>query len=128
MSDMNSAHNRVVWFDIPVADLERAAAFYRAVLGIEVERAEFEGYAFCVLAHGEGNGGCLVPGREEISSTGGILVYMNVDRRIRAAVGEVEALGGKVLQPVHAIGPHGFRAIVLDSEGNRIALHSTVDA
>ena len=128
MSDLNSVHNRVVWFDIPVADLDRASAFYRAVLGIEVQRQEFDGYAFSVLAHGEGNGGCLVPKAEEIGTNAGILVYMNVDRRIREATGAVEKLGGKVLEPVHAIGPHGFRAIVLDSEGNRIALHSTVDA
>jgi hypothetical protein len=33
-----------------------------------------------------------------------------------------------VLEAMHAIGPHGFRAVVLDSEGNRIALHSTTDA
>ena len=58
----------------------------------------------------------------------GILVYMNVEGRIRDAVAQVEKLGGKVLEPTHPIGPHGFRAIVLDSEGNRIALHSSVDA
>lgn len=50
------------------------------------------------------------------------------DGRIRNAVARVTALGGKVLEPAHAIGPHEFRAVVLDSEGNRIALHSTVDA
>jgi uncharacterized protein len=37
-------------------------------------------------------------------------------------------MGGKVVKPVHSIGPHGFRAVILDSEGNRIALHSTRDA
>lgn len=128
MSDMNSLHNRAVWFDIPVADLDRAAAFYRAVLAIDVQKQEFDGFAFCFLAHDQGNGGCLVPGAEGITSTGGILVYLNVDRRIRAAMVEVERCGGKVQDPVHPIGPHGFRAIVEDSEGNRIALHSTVDA
>jgi len=30
MSDMNSLHNRAVWFDIPVANLDRASAFYAA--------------------------------------------------------------------------------------------------
>jgi predicted enzyme related to lactoylglutathione lyase len=51
-----------------------------------------------------------------------------VDGRIRDAVSRTPELGGRVLEPTHAIGPHGFRAVVLDSEGNRIALHSTVDA
>jgi hypothetical protein len=40
------------------------------------------------------------------------------------AVQQAERHGGKVLQPPHAIGPHGFRAVILDSDGNRLALHS----
>jgi len=128
MSDMNSTQNRAVWFDIPVKDLDRAAAFYRAVLAIKVEKSQFENFNFCVLEHQNGNGGCLVPGANEVSSKAGILLYMNVNGRIRDAMKRVEALGGKVIEPTHAIGPHGFRAVVLDSEGNRIALHSTVDA
>jgi predicted enzyme related to lactoylglutathione lyase len=128
MSSFNSLHNRAVWFDIPVADLDRAAAFYRAVLKIDVQKQEFDGFAFCFLAHDEGNGGCLVPGAGEISSTGGILVYLNVDGRIRDAVAQVGQRGGTVKEPIHSIGPHGFRAVVLDSEGNRIALHSNADA
>ena len=128
MSDLNSKHNRAVWFDIPVADLDRAAAFYHEVLGIKVHKEQFDGYSFCVLDHDEGNGGCLVPDAKGVTSDGGILVYMNVEGRIRDAVGRVEKLGGKVVKPTHPIGPHGFRAIVLDSEGNRIALHSSLDA
>ena len=127
MSDLNSAHNRLVWFDIPVADLDRAAAFYRAVLGLEVQREKFGDYEFCVLDHRDGNGGCLVKEPTQITGTGGILCYLNANGRIRDAVAQVAKRGGKVLEPVHAIGPHGFRAVVLDSEGNRLALHSAVD-
>jgi len=128
VSDFNSQHNRAVWFDVPVADLDRAAAFYTAVLGIKVHKEQFEGMTFCVLDHQDGNGGCLIREPSAISSSGGILVYMNVDGRIRDAAAQVERCGGKVVQPVHSIGPHGGRAVVLDSEGNRIALHSTTDA
>ena len=128
MKDFNSQRNRAVWFDVPVADLDRAAAFYSAVLGIRVHKEQYEGTAFCVLDHHDGNGGCLIREPSLVSSGGGILVYMNVDGRIRDAVSQVERLGGKVMQPVHPIGPHGCRAIVLDSEGNRIALHSNTDA
>jgi hypothetical protein len=53
---------------------------------------------------------------------------MNVHGRIRDAVAKCTELGGELINNVHAIGPHGFRAIVRDSEGNRIALHSEVDA
>lgn len=117
-----------MWFDIPVADLERANAFYAAVLGCGVEPLEMEGLKFSVLEHSEGNGGCLVPKPEEICSDRGLLLYLNVDGRIRDAVVKVNELGGKVLEQVHSIGPHRFRTIVLDSEGNRVALHSEADA
>jgi len=127
VSDFNSQHNRAVWFDIPVADLERAASFYRAVLAIQMHREQAQGSAFYVLEHAAGNGGCLVSTQSPISA-GGVLVYLNVDGRIREAVGQAELRGGKVLEPIRAIGPHGFRAVVLDSEGNRIALHSSTDA
>ena len=128
MTTFNSQHNRAVWFDIPVADLDRAAVFYRAVLGVDVQKQEFDGFAFCFIAHDEGNGGCLIPGADKVSSTGGILVYLNVNGRIRDAIAQVEKRGGTVKEPIHSIGPHGFRAVVLDSEGNRIALHSDADA
>jgi predicted enzyme related to lactoylglutathione lyase len=126
MSDFNSKNNRAVWFDIPVADLDRAAAFYGAVLNIKVHKEIFGDMTFCVLDHHEGNGGCLIVKPEGISATG-ILLYLNVDGRIRNAVGQVEGHGGIVLEPTHAIGPHGFRAVVKDCEGNRIALHSNSD-
>jgi uncharacterized protein len=128
MSDLNTLHNRAVWFDIPVADLNRAQAFYQAVLGVAVERSDFRGTSFCVLAHDQGNGGCLVLDAAAITSTGGILVYFNVDGRIQDAVAKTKSGGGKVVEATHGIGPHGFRAIVLDSEGNRIVLHSSTDA
>ena len=129
MSDHNTLHNRAVWFDIPVTDLDRAIRFYTKVLAIGVTRESFDGTALGVLEHdGEGNGGCLVPGAGEATASGGLLVYLNVDGRIRDAVAQTAALGGRVLQPIHSIGPHGFRAIVVDSEGNRVALHSQSDA
>jgi len=127
MSNLNSEHNRVVWVDIPVADLDRSAAFYAAVLGIKIHKEQFGDVAFCVLDHQDGNGGCLVLEPGAISSTGGIMVYLNVDGHIRDAVAQVERSGGKIVQAIHTIGPHGCRAIILDSEGNRIALHSTTD-
>lgn len=128
MSDFNSAKNRAVWFDVPVADLDRAVKFYAAVLGIGVHKESFQNFTFAVLDHHDGNGGCLVIKPEEISSTGGILVYFNVDGRIKDAVAQVGKNDGSVVQPTHSIGPHGFRAIVKDSEGNRMALHSRTDA
>src|SRR6478735_6139650 len=127
MSDFNSEHNRAVWFDIPVTDLDRAAQFYRAVLGVGVQKETYGNFSFCVIDHKDGNGGCLVPNEQEIAA-GGVLLYLNANGRICDAVSKVVPNGGSVIEEPHAIGPHGFRAVVLDSEGNRIALHSRTDA
>jgi predicted enzyme related to lactoylglutathione lyase len=126
MSDLNSKHNRAVWVDIPVSDLGRASAFYAAVLGIKVHQEKFNDISLAVLDHQDGNGGCLVVQPDNVSAKG-LLVYFNVNGRIRDAVAQVERLGGKIIQPPHSIGPHGFRAIIYDSEGNRIALHSMTE-
>src|SRR2546421_12000449 len=96
MSDFNARHNRAVWFDIPVANLERAASFYRAVLGIQIDTVSVEGFSFCVLAHEEGNGGGLVPHAGQISSSGGGLGYMNAGRRPHAGQGQGEGPGGQM--------------------------------
>jgi predicted enzyme related to lactoylglutathione lyase len=127
VSELNTVHNRAVWFDIPVANLERASKFYASVLAIKVDIIESEGFTFAVLEHGEGNGGCLVQNEAEISSTQGIMLYMNVNGRLQDAVSKVSSNGGRVVQAIHAIGPHGFRAVIIDSEGNRIVLHSETD-
>ncbi|WP_417347072.1 VOC family protein [Ferrimonas sp.] len=124
MTDFNTNYNRAVWFDIPVADLDRAVAFYARVLEIKVQIEEYEGVRFGVLDHELGNGGCLVVDEIKVTSQQGILVYLNVDGRIDEAVELVTDMGGTVLQGVHSIGPHGFRALILDSEGNRLALHA----
>ena len=128
MSELNSKHNRAVWFDIPVADLQRANDFYAAVLACGVEVFDAGGMQASFIEHDQGNGGCLVPNPEQISSDKGLLVYLNVNGRIREASSLVKQHGGQIIEDVHAIGPHGFRALVLDSEGNRIALHSETDA
>ena len=121
MSDVNSKINRAVWFDISVSDLNRAIEFYRAVLAIEVAKESFGETEFAVFDHQDGNGGCLVVNSDAVG-TGGVMLYLNVDGRIREAVSRVVESGGSVIQDVHAIGPHGFRAIIQDCEGNELAL------
>lgn len=117
--------NQIVWCDIPVLDLDRAVKFYSAVLGQAVKKHEFPGMTVGLLPHNDGEvGGCLVSCVEDKPSSSGAMIYLNANGRLDDAIAATEKQGGKVLQPKHAIGPFGFRAVVLDSEGNRIALHS----
>jgi len=118
--------NAVVWFDIPTTSLDRAIGFYSAVLGQKVEKQEISpGCHIGVLPHGKDDvSGCLFQDVDAKPSDCGPLLYLNVAGRLDAAIAEVQKNGGKVLQPKHQIGPWGFRAVILDSEGNRVALHS----
>jgi predicted enzyme related to lactoylglutathione lyase len=121
-----TVNSQIVWVDIPCVDLDRAIAFYSAVLGCTVAKDEGPGFSMGILPHGGAAvGGCLAVLKDTAPSDKGPLIYMNCDGRIDAAIAAAEGHGGVVLQPKHPIGPHGFRAIVKDSEGNRIALHST---
>ena len=125
MAHSSDFHHNVVWFDIPVIDLDRAIAFYSAVLDREVARQDFQGVALGILTHGEGEvGGCLVVSQDSKPSKDGPLIYLNCNHRLGAAVAAVEQHGGEVLVASEPLGPHGFRAVVMDSEGNRVALHS----
>jgi len=118
--------NQIVWCDIPVKDLDRAIGFYSAVLGATITKDQHAGTSFAVLPHGDrGVSGCLSPGFEgNEPSQRGTMIYLNCQGRLDEAIAAVQPNGGKVLQTKHPIGPYGFRAVVLDSEGNRIALHS----
>ena len=116
--------NQVVWFDIPVIDLERAKRFYSNVLNIEVKE-DFPDMPVGVFSHDQDTvSGCVFKSEAEKPSDHGLLLYFNANGRLDEAIEQVEEFGGKVIKPKHSIAPFGNRAIVLDSEGNRIALHS----
>lgn len=127
MSNNPNDNNQIVWVDIPVSDLDRSIKFYKTVLATEVAKIEMPEVTFAVFHNEQGNGGCLVLKENEISNETGILVYLNTHGRIRDAVTKVTENGGVILEPVHGIGPHGFRSIIQDCEGNRLALHSHTD-
>jgi predicted enzyme related to lactoylglutathione lyase len=114
------------WTDIPVIDLDRAITFYSAVLGAPVTlETGGPGVVFGLLPHEDNTSGCLTVGGDNQPSLNGPLIYLSVDGRLEEAVAAVGANGGIVQQPPHQIGPYGYRAVVIDSEGNRIALHSS---
>jgi uncharacterized protein len=127
---MEIKHNVVGWFEIPVENMDRAITFYETVLGLKLQRQQLgplEMAWFPWVENSIGSPGGLVfsPGNYK-PSTDGILIYLTAfsgDCAIEAA--RAEAAGGKVLVPRRIISEEiGFMAVILDSEGNRIALHS----
>ena len=117
--------NQIVWVDIPVIDLTRAIEFYSALLNGQVKKEAFEHFTIGILPHAQTNvSGCLVPSAPEQIFTSGPLIYFNVNGRLDDAIKQSEMHGGRLVEEKISIGGHGFRAIIHDSEGNRIALHS----
>ncbi|RPH45786.1 MAG: VOC family protein [Burkholderiales bacterium] len=120
--------NPVVWFEIYVADIARAKRFYETVLGasltkLEDPTGESEMWSFASSQEGSGASGALVKMAGIEPGGGGTLVYFACDDcGVEAA--RVEAAGGQVMRPKFAIGEHGHIALVADTEGNMVGLHS----
>jgi hypothetical protein len=75
----------------------------------------------------KGVGGTLVDsgGYHKPSATDGPLIYLNGNPDVQIVLSRVEAAGGKITVPKTEISPeYGYMAVFLDTEGNRIALHS----
>lgn len=125
------ATDTLCWTDIPVMNLERAIKFYSAVLGQEVKKLSTGDAEYGLLPHDEGNAsGCLCVrsdsgGVDNRPSANGPLIYLLVEGRLDEAVEAARANGGKILRERQQIGEHGFRTVIIDSEGNRIALHTS---
>ena len=99
--------------------------FYSQVLAAPVRKETFGDFAFGLLPHAESNAsGCLMSTPGNQPSTTGPLIYLSVEGRLKEAVETAAAKGGSVVIAPHPIGEHGYRAVIIDSEGNKIALHS----
>jgi predicted enzyme related to lactoylglutathione lyase len=114
------------WFELFVSDLDRAVRFYQTVLDIELRRTVEDGNPMALFASAveQGVGGALVrrPGREPTES--GVIVYLDADGKLDASLARVERAGGRVVMGKTDIGPPGFIALVRDTEGNLVGLHS----
>ena len=119
--------NPVGWFELPATDIERAENFYKAFFGFEFARQEEkDGYImswFPMTMESYGAAGTLIKGELYVPSDNGVTVYFSVPS-VADAMTKAEEMGVTVLMPKTDIGEHGFFAWILDSEGNRIAVHS----
>jgi len=120
-----SQTNTFCWIDIPVIDLDRAILFYEAILNESVQKITEHGLEFGLLPHKEDNvSGCLCVMSDRKPSQNGALIYLNLEGQLDRAIVDAQKHGGELLKAKEQIGPYGNRAIILDTEGNSIALYS----
>jgi predicted enzyme related to lactoylglutathione lyase len=122
--------NAVSWIEIPATDLDRAQKFYEEILQVSLIKMDFPNLKMRILPIEDpmGIGGALVntAGFHRPSATDGPLVYLNANPDVQLVLDRVEKAGGKILVPKTMISPdYGYMGVILDSEGNRIAFHST---
>ena len=117
--------NVINWFEIPAVDLDRAARFWETVLETKLKRESAPGSELAIFPHGNDgeHGGALVRRGGKPSATG-TCVYLDAKGDIDGAITRVERAGGRVAVPKTDIGPDGVFAIVVDTEGNAVGLHS----
>ncbi|MFC3881193.1 VOC family protein [Algoriphagus namhaensis] len=117
--------NYVSWFEIPALNLDRAVSFYNHIYGIEMKIMNAGGYSMALFPADNGIGGAIVLGEGSIPSETGTLVYLNAGRDLAPVLGRVEAAGGRIIMGKTLISPDdGHFALFIDSEGNKLALHS----
>jgi uncharacterized protein len=123
--------NVVNWFEIYTSDFNRAKKFYTEVFKCELtdlpmgsdNHPEMQYATFPGDANAWGVSGALVKMDVAKPGVGGTLVYFSTEE-ITAELGRVEAAGGKIFRQKQDIGEFGFIALIEDTEGNMIGLHS----
>ena len=121
--------NAINWFEIPVTDYERAKKFYATILGLEItdyhmSEKNMKYGMFPYDMENGGVGGAIVQMEEMKPSADGSTVYLNGGDDLNTALNRVVDAGGQVIMPKMEIGENGFIAQFIDTEGNRVALHS----
>jgi len=122
----------VGWFEIPVRDMGRAAKFYNEVFQINIAihdmgELTMGWFPFADDQDAKGAAGSLVYHKDVYTpSMQGTLVYFTSrSGDINDELSRIEKAGGKILKPKTQITPdHGYMALFMDTEGNRVALHS----
>ena len=113
-------------FEIPATDINRAVEFYETILSIPIEKMEMEGIKMGVFPYeNQAVTGVIMEEEGLQPSANGVTIYLNGGENLQTILDKVEKSGGKIIVPKT---PHadesGFFALFIDSEGNKMGLHS----
>ena len=117
----------ISWFEMAVVDFDRALRFYSTILGTSLTEVSVGDARVAMFpsdpATGIGGSFTVLPGVQP--GFAGTLIYLNVDGELAAVLERIPAAGGKVIRPPVSLGEQGATAVIADTEGNIVGLHST---
>lgn len=122
--------NAISWFEIPASDLDRATKFYETIFGISLAVMDMPNIKMRMFPLEDMMtqvGGAVVDsgGFHKPSTTDGPLIYLNGNPDLQNILDKVKAAGGQIMMGKTEISPeYGNMAVIIDTEGNRIGLHS----
>ncbi len=122
----NNMNSYISIFEIPATDISRAVKFYQAILNIKIELMDMEGMQMGLLPFEEQKViGTIMKGEGYVPSPNGVTIYLNGGDNLEVILNKIAVNGGKITVPktLHE-DESGYFAIFLDSEGNKIGLHS----
>jgi predicted enzyme related to lactoylglutathione lyase len=118
--------NLISIFEIPATNFSRAINFYQIILDISIEEIDMGGVPMGLFpSDGSTVSGAVIKGEDYRPSADGVIIYLNGGDNLQVVLDRVEANNGKIIVPKTQISPEmGFYALFIDSEGNRLGLHS----
>ena len=125
-----SFKNAISWFEIPAVDINRAQKFYETIFDMQMDAVDHEEYQMRMFPiedpmTGVGGAICNQSVFHKPNADSGTLIYLNANPDVKIIADRIEAAGGKVVLPKTEISPeYGYMAVFIDTEGNRVALHS----
>lgn len=115
----------VSWFEIPAIDFQQAVKFYQHIFGITMQQNTIGLNAMAYFPTTSGIGGAVVTGSGYVPSDAGSLIYLNGGDNLSFVLDKVEQAGGRIIMPKTLISEEsGYFAVFIDSQGNKLALHS----
>jgi len=118
--------NFISIIEIPVSDFPRAVRFYQGVVGVSIQKMEMGGVTMGVLPNEEGTVNVVLAKGDDYKPTaGGAVLYLQAGDDLQPMLDRVKQHGGQILVPKTEISPEmGFFALFIDTEGNKLGLHS----
>ena len=124
MEELKSAIN---WFEVPALDFDRAVRFYSEICAYDMPTRDTGHIKMGFFQHqpGVGTGGAVVHGEHYVPSQNGTKIYLNAGADLSTVLERVTDAGGTVVMGKTQISPEiGYFAIIEDTEGNYVYLHS----